>query len=156
MSQDATLEQLSTDSRTETAAKKSIARHVPTVARVLLGLVFFVFGLSYFIHFMPEPKGPFPAGAMALGGAMAQSGYMMELVKGTEVLCGALLLLNLFTPLALVVIAPVVINIFAFHAFLEPAGLPLAIILVVVLAYLGWAYRGTFRPMLAMRAKPTR
>lgn len=177
MSTDATIDQLSTDRGNETnpnpetnpkaeanakpetnasTERRAIARHAPTVARVLLGLVFFVFGLDYFLHFMPAPKGPFPAGAMALGGAMMQSGYMFELIKGTEVLCGALLLCNLFAPLALVVIAPVVVNIVAFHVFLEPAGLPLAIALVVLLAYLGWAYRETFRPLLAMRTKLTR
>jgi uncharacterized membrane protein YphA (DoxX/SURF4 family) len=145
------------EGRTETTTKtRSIARHAPTVARVLLGLVFFVFGLDYFLHFMPAPKGPFPPGAMALGGAMMQSGYMFELIKGTEVVCGLLLVSGLFVPLALVVIAPVVVNIFAFHAFLEPAGIPMAVILVALLAYLGWAYRDTFRPLLALRVKPAR
>jgi len=155
MSTDATIDTLTTDGRTD-SKKKSLARFVPVVARVLLGLVFFVFGLDYFLHFMPAPQGPFPPGAMAFGGALMQTGYMMELVKGTEVLCGALLLANLFVPLALVLIAPVVVNIVAFHAFLEPAGLPLAFILVALLAYLGWAYRETFRPLLGMRVKPAR
>jgi uncharacterized membrane protein YphA (DoxX/SURF4 family) len=159
MSTDATLDQLN-DARTATATsttkKKSLTRFVPVAARVLLGLVFFVFGLDYFLHFMPAPKGPFPAGAMALGGAMMQSGYLFELIKGTEVLCGALLLCNVFTPLALVVLAPVVVNIFCFHAFLEPAGIPMAAIIVALTAYLGWAYRDTFRPLLALRAKPAR
>ena len=155
MSTDATIDTLSTDGRTRTA-KKSLTRFVPIAARVLLGLVFFVFGLDYFLHFFPAPKGPFPPGAMAFGGALMQTGYMMELIKGTEVLCGVLLLGNLFVPLALVLIAPVVVNIVAFHAFLEPAGLPLAFILVVLLAYLGWAYREAFRPLLSLRVKPAR
>jgi hypothetical protein len=155
MSTDATIDTLSTEGRTD-SKKKSLTRFVPIAARALLGLVFFVFGLDYFLHFMPAPQGPFPAGAMALGGAMMKSGYLFELIKGTEVLCGALLLGNLFVPLALVVIAPVVVNIVAFHAFLEPAGLPLAFILVALLAYLGWAYREAFRPLLGMRVKPAR
>jgi uncharacterized membrane protein YphA (DoxX/SURF4 family) len=155
MSTDATIAQLTASGRTATD-KKSLARYVPIAARVLLGLVFFVFGLDYFLHFMPAPQGPFPPGALALGGAMMKSGYLFELIKGTEVLCGALLLGNLFVPLALVVIAPVVVNIVAFHAFLEPAGLPLAIILVALLGYLGWAYREAFRPLLGLRVKPAR
>jgi uncharacterized membrane protein YphA (DoxX/SURF4 family) len=138
------------------ARTKSFARHIPTVARVLLGLVFFVFGLSYFIHFMPEPKGPVPEGAMALGGAFMKSGYLFELIKGTEVLVGALLLCNRLVPLALALIAPVVVNIVLFHAFLEPSGLPFAFIILAIEIYLAWSYRDAYRPMLALRATPTR
>jgi hypothetical protein len=57
-------------------------------------------------------------------------------------------------PLALALIAPVIVNIIAFHLFQEPAGIvPGAVVLVLEL-YLAWAYRKTYRPMLAMRAKP--
>lgn len=72
-----------------------------------MGLVFFVFGLNGFLNFMPAPKG-MPEGAMALIGAMAKSGYMLQLVSGTQVLVGALLLVNRFVPLALAFLAPVI------------------------------------------------
>jgi hypothetical protein len=133
--------------------KKSLTRFAAPTARVLLGLVFFVFGLDYFLHIMPPPKGPFPAPMMSFAGALAQSGYMMQLIKGTEVLCGALFLLNVFVPLALVIIAPVIVNIVAFHLFLEPSGLPLALVLVALAAGLAWAHREAFRPLLARRAR---
>jgi hypothetical protein len=136
---------------TAAAPKKSLTRFAAPTARVLLGLCFFVFGLDYFLHIMPPPKGPFPAPMMNFAGALAQSGYMMELIKGTEVLCGALFLLNLFVPLALVIIAPVIVNIVAFHLFLAPSGLPLALVLVVLASGLAWSRRDAFRPLFARR-----
>jgi uncharacterized membrane protein YphA (DoxX/SURF4 family) len=127
-----------------------LANKLPTVGRVILGLVFFVFGWNGFLHFLPQP--PPPAPAANLLGAMIGSGYLMALVKGTEVLAGALLLANRFVPLALAVLAPVLVNIAAFHAFLAPAGLPLVIVLIAVEVYLAWAYRAAFAPMLRARA----
>jgi hypothetical protein len=132
-------------------APRSIARHAATGARVLLGLVFFVFGLDGFLHFVPQPTEPPSEGAMALAVAMLRSGYMFPLIKGTEVAVGALLLANRFVPLALVVIAPVIVNIFAFHAFLAPSGVVLASVLVALEIALAWAHRSAFRPLLTAR-----
>jgi len=131
---------------------RTIARWVPATIRVLMGLIFFVFGLNGFLNFIPPPSGPMPEGAMAFGFALMKTGYLFQLLKGTEVLVGALLLLNRFVPLALALIAPVVVNIFAFHAFLEPSGLVLAAIVVAAEVYLAWTYRAAYRPML--RARP--
>ncbi len=136
------------------ARTKSIARHLATVARVVMGLIFFVFGLNGFLDFLPHPTGPFSAGAMAFGGALMQTGYMFPLIKGTEVVVGALLLSNLFVPLALALIAPVVVNIFAFHVFLEPSSLPLAGLILALEICLAWAYRNAYRAMLVRRAAP--
>ena len=86
-------------------------------ARILLGLIFFVFGLNFFLHFIPTPPMSGPPGAFA--GAMIATGYLFVLVKVTEVVSGAMLLVGRYVPLALAVLAPVV-NIVAFHAFLAP------------------------------------
>jgi uncharacterized membrane protein YphA (DoxX/SURF4 family) len=134
-----------------TPTGKRWTRHIPTVGRIFLGLVFFVFGLNGFLNFIPPPKGPVNEGAMSLGMALMKSGYLFQLIKGTEVLVGALLLANRFVPLALALIAPVIVNIFAFHAFLDPANMVLPVLLVVVEVYLAWSYRHVFRPMLAAR-----
>ena len=91
---------------------------------------------------------------MAFGGALVQTGYMLPLIKGTEALAGAPVLANRFVPLALSILAPVVINIVAFHAFLAPGAMGVAIGVLVLEAYLAWAYRGVFAPMLARRALP--
>src|SRR5262249_21776604 len=130
----------------------SIARIAPAAGRIVMGLIFFVFGLNGFFNFIPPPSGPMPEGAMAFGFALMKTGYLFQLLKGTEVVAGALLLANRFVPLALALIAPIVVNIFAFHAFLEPAGLVLASIIVGLEIYLAWTYRGAFRPMLAARS----
>jgi uncharacterized membrane protein YphA (DoxX/SURF4 family) len=132
-------------------AAKPAARYLTPAARILMGLIFFVFGLNGFLNFLPQPSTPIPEAAMAFGGALMHTGYMFPLIKGTEVLVGALLLSNRFVPLALAVIAPVVVNIFAFHAFLAPSGLPIACAVVVFELYLAYAYRAAFRPILAVR-----
>lgn len=123
---------------------------IPTLARVLLGLVFFVFGLNGFLQFLPQPPVPAPAGAFM--GALAATGYFFPLLKGVEVVAGALLLANRFVPLALAVLAPVVVHIVAFHTFLAPGGLPIALLVLALELYLAWVYRRAFRPMLASRA----
>lgn len=81
--------------------KKSFFRHLPTIARILMGLMFFVFGLNGFLDFIPKPKEPMPEAAVAFAGALMKTGYMMPLVMGTQLIVGALLLLNRFVPLAL-------------------------------------------------------
>jgi uncharacterized membrane protein YphA (DoxX/SURF4 family) len=133
---------------------RSITHYLPTAARILMGLVFFVFGLDGFLHFIPVPSTPLPTGAMAFAGALVQTGYMFPLIKGTEVFVGALLLSNRMVPLALVLIAPVVVNIFAFSAFLAPSGIPIPIVVVALEVYLAWSYRKSYAPMLALRVTP--
>lgn len=130
----------------------AVLRFAPAAARVFLGLVFFVFGLNGFLGFIPQP--PLPEPAQALMGAFAASGYMFPLIKGTEVLVGALLLSSRFVPLALTVLAPINLNIAAFHLALAPANLGLTIMLLVAHLYLAWSYRDSFRAVLAARAAP--
>jgi hypothetical protein len=95
-----------------------------------------------------------PAGLVAFSEAMMQTGYLFQLVKGTEVLVGALLLLNRFVPLALTILAPVIVNIVAIHLFLAPEGIVMAIVILAWELYLAWVYRSAFRPMLAARIAP--
>ena len=129
-----------------------VTSKLPTVGRVFLGLVFFVFGLNGFLHFLPQP--PIPAGAASLLGAMIGSGYLLAFVKATEVLVGALLLANRFVPLALTILAPIVLNIVAVHTFLAPEGLPVAVVVLALEIYLAWTYRAVFAPMLHAKNEP--
>jgi uncharacterized membrane protein YphA (DoxX/SURF4 family) len=133
---------------------KSFARHLPTIARLVMGLMFFVFGLNGFLKFIPPPKATMPEGAMAFIGALMKTGYMMELVSGTQLIVGILLLLNRFVPLALALIAPIIVGIVTFHIFLAPSGSGPAVVVLALELYLAWAYRSAFRPMLAMRVTP--
>jgi uncharacterized membrane protein YphA (DoxX/SURF4 family) len=136
----------------EASRPRAIARHGATGARVLLGLVFFAFGLDGFLHFVPQPDpSTMPPGSVALASAFMASGYMFPLIKGTEVIVGALLLANRFVPMALVLLAPVIVNIVLFHAFLAPAGIAMAIVLVALQLFLAWTHRGAYRPLLTAR-----
>lgn len=124
-------------------------RHLlPTVARVLLGLVFFVFGLNGFFHFLPQPA--LPAAAMPFIGGLAGAGYFFPLLKATEVIGGLLLLSNRFVPLALTILAPIVVNIAAFHLFLEPS-VGMVTFLLAAEIYLAWVHRAAFRGVLTAR-----
>jgi uncharacterized membrane protein YphA (DoxX/SURF4 family) len=137
----------------EAPRPRAIARHAATGARVLLGLVFFTFGLDGFLHFVPQPDpSTMPPGSVALAGAFMASGYLFPLIKGTEVVVGTLLLANRFVPLALVLLAPVMMNIVLFHAFLAPAGIGLAIVLVLLQLALAWKHRAAYRSLLTARA----
>jgi uncharacterized membrane protein YphA (DoxX/SURF4 family) len=129
-------------------------KYLTHIARIVLGLAFFVFGLNGFINFIPPPPDAIPKAAMDFSMAMINTGYLLQLVKGTEVLVGALLLMNRFVPLALVIIAPVIVNIVAFHAFLAPSGMVIPIVLVVAALYLAWVHRHAFKPLLQARSIP--
>lgn len=69
---------------------------------------------------------------------MMATGYFFYLLKGTEIVCGLMLMSGFFVPLALVVLAPIVLNIFLVHLFLEHSGLPMAIILGLIMVYLSF------------------
>jgi hypothetical protein len=127
-------------------------RYASIGARCALGFVFFASGLAGLLNLLPPPSTPMPEGAMALGAALLKTGYMFPLIKGTETVAGALLLANCFVPLALVLLAPVLVNIVAFHAFLTPGevGLPLALLCTEL--FLAWSYRAAYRPLLTRRA----
>ncbi len=112
-------------------------------ARIALGLVFTVFGLNGFVHFLPMSPPQGTAGVFM--GGLAAAGYMFPLIKGTEVIAGLLLLSRRVPALALLLLAPIVVNIFLFHAFLAPSGLPLAVLVVALEAFLGWQYWPAFK-----------
>jgi len=132
--------------------RQALLRHLATAERVLLGLMFAVFGLNGFLNFIPPPTQPLPEGAVAFGTALMKTGYMFPLIKGTELLVGLLLLSNRFVPLALVVLAPIVVNIVAFHIFLEPSGAVMSVVILAFHLHLAWWHRAAYRPLLVSRA----
>jgi putative oxidoreductase len=99
------------------------------IARLLLGLIFLVFGLNGFFHFIPMPPPTGVAGQFF--GAIFASHYWV-VIFAVQVIGGLLLLINRFVPLALVLLGPVIVNIFFIHAFMAPSGLPLAILVVIL------------------------
>lgn len=133
---------------------QSFARHLPTVARLLMGLMFLVFGLNGFLHFIPQPKDGMPPGAMAFFGALVETHYMIPLIFGTQTFVGVLLLVNCYVPLALALIAPVIVNIIGFHLSFAPSSIGPGIFVLILELYLAWSYRRFFIPMLTCKARP--
>lgn len=127
-------------------------RPLTLALRVLLGAAFFIFGLNGFVQFIPLPAKP--AAADAFLGAMFATGYLLPLVKATEVVGGLLLLSGRFVPLALVLLAPVIVNIVAFHVFLDPEATAMTLALAALEIALAWAYRDAFVGVLDARAQP--
>jgi uncharacterized membrane protein YphA (DoxX/SURF4 family) len=122
---------------------------VSLLARVLLGLVFLVFGLNGFLAFIPA--GPMPTEAVQFVTAMAQSHYM-AVVFTLELISGVLLLAGQFVPLALAVLAPVIANIVLFHAFMAPQGLPIAAFVTILWLLAAHQFRSIFSGLLRQRA----
>jgi uncharacterized membrane protein YphA (DoxX/SURF4 family) len=127
---------------------QTLSQKAPIVVRSLLGGLFVVFGLNGFLQFLPAPELPPAAGAFF--GALAATGYMLPLIKGIEVVAGSMLLTGRFVPLALTLLAPIVVNIAAFHVVLAPNPV-MPVFLVAAMGYLAWSYRHAFAPMLARR-----
>jgi uncharacterized membrane protein YphA (DoxX/SURF4 family) len=129
-----------------------LAKWGPHVARVVLGLLFLVFGLNYFLKFLPPQPMP-PEKAMAFIGSLLSSGYILPIVKVIEVAAGIALLTNRFVPLALTLLGPIIVNIAAFHFVLAPSY-PMPIAILALELYLAWSYRAAFAPMLRARVAP--
>lgn len=128
-----------------------VSKLLPAVARILFGLLFVVFGANAFLHFLPDQPAPPPA-AMAFVGGLFSASYFMVLLKGTEIVAGLLLLGNRFVPLALVLLAPIVVNIALFHFLLAPAGSGLAVVVLALQLYLAWVYRASYAPLFVAKA----
>jgi len=122
------------------------------IARILLGVIFVVFGLNGFLPFLPQPE--MPQAAIAFFGALAASGFMLPTLFATQIVGGALLLLGM-VPLGIVILAPVIVHIVEFHVFLAPGGLPLAIVVAALALFLAWTYRWTYRPLFAAQVVPS-
>ena len=111
-----------------------------TVLRIILGIILIVFGANKFFNFMPSPEG-MPEAAMNFMGALGKTGYMFPLIGAVEVIVGLLLVLNKWVAFALVLLAPVAVNMVLFHLKLAPAGIgpaALVTILNIALIYANW------------------
>jgi uncharacterized membrane protein YphA (DoxX/SURF4 family) len=120
-----------------------------TIARVLLGLLFLVFGLNGFLHFIPTPPPPGLAGQYM--GVLFVSHYLVAVFL-VQIVGGALLLANRFVPLALILLGPVLVNILLFHSLMAPAGLPLAALAIALWAILFYKTRNAFTGIFAQHA----
>jgi len=116
------------------------------VARVLLGLIFAVFGSNAFLHFIPMP--PLP---QSLAGDYTRvfiaSGYVY-VIGALQVAGGLLLIIGRFVPLGLTILGAIIFNILVFHALMAPEGFPVALVVAALELFLIWRYRAAFAGLL--------
>lgn len=115
---------------------------LPLIARIILGLIFTVFSINFFVPFLPMPEPTPEAGAFL--GALMDSGYMFYFIKIVELVGGVMLLIGICIPFALLLLAPIVVNIFLFHIFLDPAGFLMGLFIFLLEFYLLYHYRSVF------------
>jgi uncharacterized membrane protein YphA (DoxX/SURF4 family) len=111
------------------------------IARSLLGLTFVVFGLNAFLHFIPMPPPQGLAGDFMKALFVSHYFYVVAVL---QIAGGAICLLGRFVPLGLTLLGPVIVNILLFHLFLDPSGLPLAVVVSALALFLLWTNRRAF------------
>jgi uncharacterized membrane protein YphA (DoxX/SURF4 family) len=120
-----------------------------TVVRILLGALFVFSSVAYFIQLFPTPE---LTGAMkTFNEGMEASVYLLPLIKGIELIVGLAFLSGFFVPLASVIIAPIVVNIFFVHIFLAQEGLPVGLFVFFANAFLGFYNRERFKPLFVAK-----
>jgi hypothetical protein len=129
--------------------KENSMKIVSIIARVLLGVLFLVFGLNGFLSFIP--MGPMPVGLAGQFTAALFESHYMSVVFTIELAAGVLLLFNRYVALALTLLAPVIVNIFLFHAFMAPSGLPLAMTASVLWILTAHSVRSVFAGLFSQR-----
>jgi putative oxidoreductase len=109
------------------------------ILRSLLGLLYLIFGLDYFLHFIPYQ--PMHTGAAAdLKAGLMGTGYIYPMMKTIQIIGGLSLLLNRYAPFFAVVLFPISLNVLLFHTFLVPSGWLMGVFLMVPNLFLGFAY----------------
>ena len=123
---------------------------VITAARILLGLIYFVFGLNFFFQLIPvsPPESETAKNFMA---GLFQAGYFFPFMKTIEITAGAMLLVNFYTPLALLLLAPITLNIVLYHRILA-GGPPMDLVMVATSLVLAWSYRKVYAPIFVKQS----
>lgn len=119
------------------------------IVRILMGLMFAFASIVVLFKLVPQPEQT--GNVKIFMDGMAASVYLMTTVKIIELVCAIAFLSGRFVPLATVVIFPIILNIVLFHAFLEPSGLPVAILLLLGNLFLAWNYREKYKGILASK-----
>ena len=122
-----------------------------TIARYLAGVIFLVMGLNGFLNFIHFPP---PAGiAGQFMGALYVSHYLW-VIFAFQVIAGVLLLVNRYVPLAVAILAPVLVNILTFHVLMAPSGLPMALVVAVLWVLIFIEVRPAFSGLFQSRWQP--
>jgi putative oxidoreductase len=125
---------------------QTMKNRIYTVIRYLFGVAMTFFGISNLFQLLPQHE--FPAEAGKLMVAFTESGYILQAVGLTQLLLGVALLLNRFIPLALLLFAPVVVNVLLFHLFLDVASMPMALPVIGITIFLSIHHKSQFTSLL--------
>ncbi len=121
------------------------------ISRILLGFIYLVFGLDYFLHFIPyQPLHTGRTGAFIAG--LKGVGYFYPMLKVIQIVGGLSLLFNRYDPFFAVVLFPISLNVLLFHTILVPSGWLMGVILMVPNLLLGYGYRKYYRGMFTAKA----
>jgi uncharacterized membrane protein YphA (DoxX/SURF4 family) len=112
------------------------------IIRLLLGLMFFVFGLNQFFHFIPMQMPEGDAGAFFMG--ITKAPYFIPMLGVFQTLSGLCLLINKFVPVALIILFPITLNILLYHIFLDMKGMMMGILPIAMNIFLLYAYRNNY------------
>jgi putative oxidoreductase len=124
---------------------------VATIARYLLGIIFLVFGLNGFLHFLPMPA---PTGLAAQFFTALYLSHYLVVILVLQIVPAVLLLINRYVPLALTLLGPIVFNILCFHILMAPSGLPLAFTVLILWIVTALSVRSAFRGLLQKTYSP--
>lgn len=124
-------------------------KYVVIACRILLGLGFFVFGANGLLHFLPMP--PMPASDATTWSMIMTNHHWMPFIAVLQLIAGLLLLVNRFVPLALTILAPILVNVLLYHLLLlGGTGIGAGVFCTVLEVILLFVYRRNFYPLLAM------
>jgi putative oxidoreductase len=116
------------------------------ISRLILGFLYLVFGLDYFLHFIPyQPLHTGVTGAFVAG--LKGVGYFYPMIKTIQILAGLSLLLNRYPAFAAVIVFPISLNVLLFHTILVPSGWYMGLLLVIPNLLLGWGYKEYYKGM---------
>jgi putative oxidoreductase len=115
------------------------------IVRVLMGLIFTASAIVVLFHIVKAP--PLEGNVKLFNEGIAATGYFMQTLKGIELVCGLALIIGRYVALTTVVIFPITVNIFLYHAFLMPEGLPVAIFLLLGNLFLAYVNREKYKPL---------
>lgn len=117
-----------------------------TIVRLLFGLAFTVFGLNFFLNFIPAPP---PTGLAGDYFKVMAASHYLYVIGAMQLLSGLLLLIGKFVPLALTILAAMLFNILWIHILMDPSGLPMALVFAALELFLVWTYRDHFTRILS-------
>jgi len=119
------------------------------IVRTLMGLLFLFASIAVLFNFIQQPEQT--GNVKVFMDGITATGYLMTLIKVTELVCGFAFVTGRFVPLASIVIAPVIVNIFLFHLFVDRSGLPVAIFLVFANSFVAYSNWEKYRPVLVAK-----